>query len=162
MAASYHIEFYRTANRPSAIRSADPENHNLERTKHGVDRMHRFRDIAAGIPDPTFSRTTTGSTGNGYTRGSGRVVKTVYPQTHSSAPDPARETRISTPDPWLDLMGLTSKHGVLRYGREGQDTGEKGRTNMEAVRQGAPACHYGETWRYPWGQTVFLCLCLDV
>jgi len=30
MAASYHLGFYRTANRPSAIRSADPENHNLE------------------------------------------------------------------------------------------------------------------------------------
>ena len=27
----------------------------------------------AGIPDPTLGRTTTGSTGNGYTRGSGRV-----------------------------------------------------------------------------------------
>jgi len=92
--------------------------------------MHRFRDIAAGIPDPTFSRTTTGSTGNGYTRESGRVVKTVYPQTPSSAPDPARETHISSPDPWLDLRGLTSKHGVLRYGREGQDTGEKGRINF--------------------------------
>ena len=30
MPASYHLGFYRTANRPSAIRSADPENHNLE------------------------------------------------------------------------------------------------------------------------------------
>ena len=30
MAASYHLGFYRTANRPSAIRSDDPENHNLE------------------------------------------------------------------------------------------------------------------------------------
>jgi len=30
MAASYHLGFYRTANRPSTIRSADPENHNLE------------------------------------------------------------------------------------------------------------------------------------
>ena len=51
-------------------------------------------------PDPLIGRTTTGSTGNGYTRGSGRVgsgpvenltygygsgrvVKTVYPQTPS-------------------------------------------------------------------------------
>jgi len=42
MAVSRHLGFYRTRN--SAIRSADPENPSLE-TKHGVDRMHRLRDI---------------------------------------------------------------------------------------------------------------------
>jgi len=40
MAVSRHLGFCRTAN--SAFRSADPEN---PRTKHGVDRMHRLRDI---------------------------------------------------------------------------------------------------------------------
>jgi len=44
MVVSRHLGYYRTEN--SAIRSADPENPCLEaRTKHGMDRMHRLRDI---------------------------------------------------------------------------------------------------------------------
>ena len=42
MAVGRHLGFYRTEN--SAIRSADAENP-WARTKHGVDRMHRLRDI---------------------------------------------------------------------------------------------------------------------
>ena len=44
MAVSRHLGYYRTGN--SAIRSADPPIKPLPRTKHGVDRMHRFPDIA--------------------------------------------------------------------------------------------------------------------
>jgi len=42
MAVSRHLGFYQIAN--SGIRSADPEN-SWARTKHGVDRMHRLRDV---------------------------------------------------------------------------------------------------------------------
>jgi len=42
IAVRRHLGFYRTGN--SAIRSADPGNPCLE-SKHGVDRMHRLRDI---------------------------------------------------------------------------------------------------------------------
>jgi len=38
-------------------------------------------------PEDLGRPSTTGTTGNGYTRGSGRVVKTVYPQTPTDDPE---------------------------------------------------------------------------
>jgi len=68
--------------------SSTMELNRLESTTAVKIGVCRYIPVPAGIPDPTLGRTTTGSTGNGYTRGSGRVgsgrvVKTIYPQTPS-------------------------------------------------------------------------------
>jgi len=50
-----------------------------------------------------------------------------------SAPDPDGGAHSTLPDPWIDLRGPTSKHGVLKEGkgREG-----KGKTGVRGERRG--------------------------
>ena len=53
-------------------------------------------------------RPTTGTTGNGYTRGSCRVVKTVYPQTH-------RHDLVIPKEDQLLSHNAASKHDLAEY-----------------------------------------------
>jgi len=60
MAASYHLGFYRTAN--NAIRSADPENHNLEPNMEWIEytvcEIFAFKlycDLEIGVQDHSKS-----------------------------------------------------------------------------------------------------------
>ena len=69
------INFFLACKACKKIYAFKPNDVTQSLRKHNCseNRGLRVLPVPAGIPDPTLGRTTTGSTGNGYTRGSGRV-----------------------------------------------------------------------------------------